>query len=255
MNLTWLRSPQSARKVPEITGHFWAIKLLTTAMGESLSDFLVITIDPYVAVSIATVALLVAFVLQFRVKRYVPAVYWLTVSMVAVFGTMAADVLHVGLGVPYWISACFFAAALAVVFVTWRRVEGTLSIHSIKTPRREVFYWLPVLATFALGTAAGDASATTLHLGYFGSILLFLVFIAIPIVLYWRRTISAVFAFWFAYVITRPLGASIADWLGVSKHVGGVGIGHGPVSLVLIAAIVVYVRFITIHDRRTHRID
>jgi uncharacterized membrane-anchored protein len=154
--------------------------------------------------------------------------------MVGVFGTMAADVLHVGLGIPYIVSTIFFAIVLVVVFRTWYRVEGTLSIHSITTPRREVFYWAAVLATFALGTAAGDLTANSLGLGYFGSIWLFAAIIAIPAIGYFRFGMDSILAFWFAYVVTRPLGASIADWLGKPA---GVGIGSGAVSVAFAAAI------------------
>ena len=134
--------------------------------------------------------------------------------MVGVFGTMAADVLHVGLGIPYVVSTVFYAIVLFVVFRTWYRVEGTLSIHSITTERREVFYWAAVLATFALGTAAGDLTAVTFGLGFFGSGLLFAAIIAIPALGYFRFGMNSILAFWFAYVVTRPLGASFADWLG-----------------------------------------
>src|SRR3954452_3998391 len=161
--------------------------------------------------------------------------------MVGVFGTMAADVLHVGLGVPYIASTIFYAIVLALVFRTWYRVEGTLSIHSITSERRELFYWGAVLATFALGTAAGDLTAVTLGAGYFGSLLLFGAIIAIPALGYFRLGWNPVLSFWFAYVVTRPLGASVADWLAVSHARGGLALGTGPVSLVLAAAIAAFV--------------
>jgi uncharacterized membrane-anchored protein len=167
-------------KVPEVTAFFWIVKALTTAMGESTSDFLVHTLVPEVAVVLGGIAFTIALYLQFTKDRYVPWAYWLAVAMVGVFGTMAADVLHVGLGVPYVASTIFYAIVLALVFRTWYWSEGTLSIHSITTPRRELFYWAAVLATFALGTAAGDLTAVTLNLGYFGSILLFAAIIAVP---------------------------------------------------------------------------
>jgi uncharacterized membrane-anchored protein len=163
--------------------------------------------------------------------------------MVGVFGTMAADVLHVGLGVPYIASTIFYAIVLTAVFVTWQRSEGTLSIHSITTARRELFYWAAVLATFALGTAAGDLTAVTFGLGYFASGLLFAAIIAIPALGYYRLGMNSILAFWFAYVVTRPLGASFADWLAVTHQRGGLALGTGPVSLVLaamIAGIVAY---------------
>jgi uncharacterized membrane-anchored protein len=196
---------------------------------------------PELAVLIGGIGFAVALYLQFERDRYVPWAYWLAVAMVGVFGTMAADVLHVGLGVPYVVSTVFYAVVLYLVFRTWYQVEGTLSIHSITTPRRELFYWAAVLATFALGTAAGDFTANTLGIGYFGSIVLFAAVIAIPAIGYFRRTMAPIFAFWFAYVVTRPLGASVADWLAVSHARGGLALGTGPVSLVfalIIAAIV-----------------
>ncbi len=230
-------------KVPQITALFWLVKALTTAMGEATSDFLVHEIVPEVAVLIGLVAFCAALYAQFNKDRYVPWAYWLAVAMVGVFGTMAADVLHVGLGVPYIVSTIFYAIVLALVFRTWYLVEGTLSIHSITTPRRELFYWATVLATFALGTAAGDLTAVTFGLGYFGSIILFAAIIAVPAVGYFRFAMNPILAFWFAYVVTRPLGASVADWL--AKTEGGLSLGTGPVSLVFAAAIAALVYYLT----------
>jgi uncharacterized membrane-anchored protein len=230
-------------KVPEITVLFWVIKLLSTAMGEATSDYLVNRINPVVAVGLGGIALAVVLVIQFRADRYVPWIYWLTVLMVAITGTMAADVLHIQFHVPYAASTPLFAVVLAVVFIAWHRTEGTLSIHSIFTPRREIFYWATVMATFAMGTALGDLTATTLHLGYLVSALLFAGLMLIPAVAYWGCGANEVFAFWFAYVLTRPLGASIADWLGKPHRVGGLALGDGIVSLifgVLIAGCVAY---------------
>jgi uncharacterized membrane-anchored protein len=239
-------SRRTYSKVPEVTAWFWLVKALTTAMGESTSDWLVHTLVPEIAVVLGAIVFSGAIWLQFSRDRYVPWCYWFAVAMVGVFGTMCADVLHVGLGVPYIASTIFFAIALAVVFRTWYRMEGTLSIHSITTPRREVFYWAAVLATFALGTAAGDLTANTLGLGYFGSIWLFAAIIAIPAVGYFRFGMGPILAFWFAYVVTRPLGASVADWLSKAE---GVGLGTGLVSLVFAATIVLVVR----HLARTGR--
>jgi uncharacterized membrane-anchored protein len=238
-------------KVPEITAYFWIVKALTTAMGESTSDFLVHSLVPEIAVVLGAIAFSIALYLQFTKDRYVPWAYWLAVAMVGVFGTMAADVLHVGLGVPYIASTIFYAIVLAVVFRTWYRVEGTLSIHSITTERREAFYWAAVLATFALGTAAGDLTAVTFGLGYFGSILLFAVVIAVPALGYFRLGWNSIFAFWFAYVVTRPLGASVADWLSVSPERRGLGLGTGPVSLVLAAVIAGFVAYLSSSGRDT----
>ncbi|HKZ14221.1 MAG TPA: hypothetical protein VJL81_10290 [Solirubrobacterales bacterium] len=244
--LTSTRSTYS--KVPEITAWFWVVKALTTAMGESTSDWLVHALVPEIAVVLGAIAFSIAIYLQFTKDRYIPAFYWFAVAMVGVFGTMAADVLHVGLGVPYIASTIFYAVVLAVVFRAWYRVEGTLSIHSIHTPRRESFYWAAVLATFALGTAAGDLTAHTLGLGYFGSIGLFAAIIAIPAVGYFRLGMGSILAFWFAYVVTRPLGASFADWLGKPE---GVGLGNGLVSLVFAAAIVAIVRHLAVTGKDT----
>jgi uncharacterized membrane-anchored protein len=238
-------------KVPEITAFFWIVKALTTAVGESTSDFLVHSLVPEIAVVIGAIAFAIALYLQFQKDRYVPWAYWLAVAMVGIFGTMAADVLHVGLGVPYVASTVFYAIVLAVVFRTWHRSEGTLSIHSITTERREAFYWAAVLATFALGTAAGDLTAVTLGLGYFGSILLFAAVIAVPAVGHFRLGWNPILAFWFAYVVTRPLGASVADWLAVSSARGGLALGTGPVSLVLAAMIAGLVAYLSASGRDT----
>jgi uncharacterized membrane-anchored protein len=173
-------------------------------------------------------------------------VYWFAVMMVAVFGTMAADVLHAGLGIPYVVSTLFYAVVLGTVFWLWHRSEGTLSIHSIVTRRRETYYWLTVLATFALGTAAGDLTATAMHLGFLTSGIAFGVVILVPAVAWWRFRLNAIFAFWFAYVTTRPLGASLADYLSKPHAISGVGLGDGPVAGVATAIIVLLVACITV---------
>lgn len=236
-------------KVPVVTALFWVTKLLTTAMGETTSDFLVKTINPFVAVGGAFVVFAVAIVLQFAAKRYIPWVYWFAVLMVAVFGTMVADVLHVELGVPYIVSTVGFAVVLAAVFVVWYASQRTLSVHRIDTRARELFYWCAVLATFALGTAFGDLTATTLGLGYFGSALLFGVLFAIPGIAYRWWGFGATAAFWTAYVLTRPFGASLSDGFAVSHARGGLALGTGQVSIVLFAAIVVCVAVLSARHR------
>ena len=158
-------------------------------------------------------------------------------SDLAVFGTMCADVLHIVLHLPYMVSATFYAVCLAVTFVTWYRLEGTLDIHSIVTRRREVFYWLAVIFTFAMGTALGDLFASTFHLGYLGSALVFTALILLPLVA-WRLGVNPVLTFWVAYVLTRPVGASFADYFGMPKDISGMGLGHGPVSVVLLILVV-----------------
>ncbi len=171
---------QAALKVPEITIFFWIVKVLTTAMGESTSDYLVYHIDKYVAVMLGFVGLVIALALQFAVRRYIAWVYWFAVVMVAIFGTMAADVMHIVMGVPYQYSTAFFLVTLAVIFTVWYATEKTLSIHSIYTVRREIFYWAAIMATFALGTAAGDMTADTLSLGYLASGVLFAALFLLP---------------------------------------------------------------------------
>jgi uncharacterized membrane-anchored protein len=237
---------QALKKVPEVTVYFWIIKLLTTGMGEVTSDFLVRKIDPVIAVALGGIGLVVALALQFFVRRYIPAVYWFAVVMVAIFGTMAADVLHIGFGIPYVVSTAFFSIALIAIFVVWYLCEKTLSIHSIYTRRRELFYWATVLATFALGTATGDMSATTLNLGYFASGVLFAVLIAVPALGYWLFGLNEIVAFWFAYIVTRPLGASFADWMGRPSNAGGLGLGTGEVSLALAILIILLVGYLTV---------
>ena len=236
---------QAVKKVPEITVYFWIVKLLSTAMGESTSDYLVFQINPYVAVALGCIGLAVALTLQLMARRYVAWIYWLAVVMVAIFGTMAADVMHVVLGIPYLVSTACFASALAIIFVTWYISEKTLSIHTIYPGRRELFYWATVMATFALGTAAGDMTASTLHLGYFPSLVLFAVLFALPALAYWLFGLNEIFAFWFAYIMTRPLGASFADWLG-KPYLGGLGLGDAKVSIVLTILIIGFVGYLTV---------
>lgn len=236
-------SRKMLNKVPEITVFFWIIKILTTGMGEVTSDFLARTLNPVIAVSLAGIALVASLILQISVRRYIAWIYWLTVVLVSIFGTMAADVLHVGFGIPYIVSTAFFVAALAVIFVVWYANEKTLSIHSIHTRRRELFYWATILATFALGTAAGDMTATTMHLGYFNSGVMFAVLIAVPALAYGIFKVNEIFTFWFAYIVTRPLGASFADWAGVPQSRSGLGLGTGSVSLYLTIIILVLVGY------------
>lgn len=252
-------SPESARsalstlgalRVPEIGLAFWIIKGLSTAMGEAASDALVgSSLGPEVAVLLGFLAFLAALYVQFRQRRYRAFSYWFTVCMVGIFGTMTADVMHVALHVPYTATTIFYAVLLAAVFFAWRRSENTLSIHSIDNPRREAFYWAAVVATFAMGTALGDFTATTLKLGYFPSAALFAALILIPLLgrllLHW----NPVACFWSAYVITRPLGASIADGLSKPKDASGVNLGDPKVALAFTALIVVLVTWLAVTKR------
>jgi uncharacterized membrane-anchored protein len=247
------RALHAARKVPEVTIFFWIIKLLTTGMGETTSDYLVFNINPYVAVALGGFGLAVALLLQLVVRRYIAWIYWLAVLMVAIFGTMIADVIHIVLHVPYLVSSVCFAVALAIIFVAWFASERTLSIHSIYTFRRELFYWATVMATFALGTAVGDMTASTLHLGYFVSGLLFAALFALPALGYRLFGLNAIFAFWFAYVMTRPFGASFADWFGKAPSFSGLGLGTGLISLVLAVLIAGLVGYLTVTHKDIKR--
>lgn len=249
LNFTVLFSHKTLRKVPEVTIIFWLIKLLTTAMGESTSDYLVRHIDPVIAVAIGGSGFAVAMILQFWSRKYIPIVYWFAVAMVAIFGTMAADVMHILLGIPYVFSTIFFALCLSIIFFIWNKTEKTLSIHSIYTPRRELFYWLTVITTFALGTAAGDMTAATFGLGYLLSGLLFGILFLLPAFGYKFFKLNSIFAFWFAYIMTRPFGASFADWFGRTKDLGGIGIGTGTTSIILTIFIVLFVTYLSVSKK------
>lgn len=217
-------------------------------MGESISDYLVHRFNPYLAVFVGFIAFCVAIAAQFSARRYITWLYWTTVAMVAIFGTMVADVLHVGLHVQYKVSAAVFIVAVAVILTAWYTSERTLSIHSITTPRREFFYWSTVVSTFALGTATGDVMAQTYHLGYFTSGVMFTALIVLPAVGY-RLGLNPVAAFWTAYILTRPIGASFSDYLGFPHSVGGVGIGHGPVAVTTSLIFIVLITYLAVTGR------
>jgi len=245
-----------ATKVPQITVSFWIAKVASTGMGEALADFGFARYGTFADGAFGAVLLIVAMVLQFRTRQYRTWIYWLAVVAVSVTGTMAADGLHIVVGLPYTVTTVLYAVILAVIFVAWFASEGTLSIHSITSVRREVFYWATVMATFALGTALGDLTAFTLKIGFFSSAVLFLVLIAVPLVAHWKLGMNSVLAFWFAYTITRPLGASVADWLGVAHRLGGLGWGRGNVALILTVPILIAVAYMAIThvdlDRRQY---
>jgi uncharacterized membrane-anchored protein len=233
-----------APKVPEITLMFWIIKIITTGMGEATSDFFG-TVSVPIMTAVAIVGLLLALWIQGRVRRYVAPAYWFVVMAIAVVGTEVADDLH-GAGMPYYGSAAIYAILLTIVLTLWYRSEGTLSIHSIVTRRREAFYWLTVLATFALGTALGDFSAENLGLGLLASGLIYGGIILIPALGWWKFKFNAVFAFWFAYIVTRPLGASFADYLDKPHSGGGLDLHNGPVSAASTLVVVLLVAFVTV---------
>ena len=206
----------AAAKVPEIIFLFWVVKLLTTCGGEAVSDYLALG-NRQVGAVVEGGLVVIALVWQFRTRRYVAAAYWSLAYAIAIFGTGVSDALHLFVGIPYAGTTLLWAVVLALVFWLWYRSEGTLSIHSIVTRRREAYYWAVVFATFALGTALGDFTASVLGLGYLASAIMFFFIILIPAVAWWRFGLNAIVAFWFAYVVTRPLGASFADYFGRAR--------------------------------------
>ncbi|MCU1673008.1 MAG: putative integral rane protein [Frankiales bacterium] len=233
-------------KVPEITAFFWIIKVLATTVGETAADYLNVTLGLGLNGTslIMTALLAVVLVLQFRSHRYVPRLYWTAVVLISVVGTLLTDNLVDNLGLALWPITLVFAVALGATFAVWYRVEGTLSMHSIVTRRRESFYWLAILLTFALGTAAGDLLAEGLGLGYGWSVLVFAAAIGVVAVA-GRVGLGAVTAFWAAYVLTRPLGASIGDLLSQDRSAGGLGLGTTVTSLLFLATIGVVVTYLT----------
>ena len=233
-----------ASKVPEVFLIFWVVKLLTTGMGEAGADFLGAVSIPLAAL-IGIGGFFIVLWLQLRADEYHPVRYWSTVLSVALFGTMIADGPHVALGTPYAVDSAIYLVLLCGLLAWWRASEGTLSVHSITTARRERFYWGAVLLTFGLGTAVGDSTAIEMGLGFAWSIVLFGILILVPLVL-WRVGLNATIAFWAAYVLTRPLGASVADWLGKSHAAGGLGWGDGVVTGLGLLAFTALVAYVTV---------
>ena len=238
-----------AAKVPEITFLFWVVKIMTTAGGEALSDYLALG-SKVTGAAIETLFLVVGLVWQFRTRRYVAAAYWFLAYAIATFGTGISDTLHLVVGIPYAGTTLLWAVVLTLVFWRWYRSEGTLSIHSITTRRRESYYWATVFATFALGTALGDFTATALGLGYLASGIMFGMIILIPAVAWARFGLGSVAAFWFAYVVTRPLGASFADYFSKPHSISGAGFGDGrtAAAAALITAVLVVYLAVTRRD-------
>ncbi|MGD0880615.1 MAG: hypothetical protein ABSB09_03460 [Acidimicrobiales bacterium] len=238
------REPLAA-KVPEVTVVFWVVKVLTTAGGEATSDYLSLG-NVIVGGVIEAGLLVVCLVWQFRTRRYVAASYWALAFAIAIFGTGVADIMHKTVGIPYVGTSLFWAVVLAVIFVVWQRTEHTLSIHSITTRRRELFYWATVFATFALGTAVGDFTATAMGIGYLASAIVFGILIMMPAVAWWQFHLDEVAAFWWAYVLTRPLGASFADYVSKPRAISGLGFGDGPTAAVVAGAVLVLVVYLSI---------
>jgi uncharacterized membrane-anchored protein len=235
-------------KVPEVTLYFWVIKVLCTTVGETASDYLASNVGlGLTKTTFITGALLVAVLaVQFRARRYVPWIYWTAVVLISVVGTQITDNLTDNLGVSLVTTTIVFAVVLAIVFAVWWWSERTLSIHTIYTTRRESFYWLAVLFTFALGTAAGDLTAERLNVGYAWSVVLFAAVIAAVAVAHYGFRLNAVAAFWIAYILTRPLGASLGDYLSQPRADGGLGLGTTVTSIIFLTAILLVVSFLTV---------
>jgi uncharacterized membrane-anchored protein len=246
---------QMLNKVPEVTFYFWVIKIMCTTVGETAADYLNVNLGfgltntTYVAGALLAALLVV----QFRLRAYVPCVYWLVVVVISVFGTLITDNPTDRYNVPLTTSALGFSIVLAIVFAVWFAFERTLSIHTIVTTRREAFYWLAILFTFALGTAAGDLAAEKLSLGYAVSALIFGGAIAAIAVAHYAFRLNAVLAFWLAYILTRPLGASIGDGLSQSKHAGGLGLGTTGTSYIFLGCIFALVTYLTVTRRDQSR--
>ncbi|MDB4992235.1 MAG: hypothetical protein JWL75_480 [Parcubacteria group bacterium] len=234
-------------KVPEITIFFWVIKVLCTTIGETAADFLNVNLNLGLSVTslIMGVLFVIALVIQFKTKKYTPVVYWLTVMLISVFGTLVTDNLSDNLHVPLEYSTIFFTIILALTFGIWYAIEKTLSIHSIFTKRREAFYWFAILFTFALGTAAGDLMAESLGLGYATTGLIIAGLIAV-FAIGWRTGLNAILSFWFIYILTRPLGASIGDFLTQSHANGGLELGASTTSLIFVAGIIFSVSYLVL---------
>ena len=232
----------AAPKVPEVILLFWVVKILTTAGGEATSDYLRIY-GNFKGGAVELGLFVVGLVWQFRTRRYSAFAYWFFAYGIAVIGTGVADFLHLDVGIPYAGTTLLWLVVLVAIFAVWHRRERTLSIHSITTQRREAYYWATVFATFALGTALGDYTAIALNLGYLSSAILFSVVIFLPAIAHWRFRLNAVAAFWMSYVVTRPLGASWADYISKPRNLGGLAFGDGQTALVFglaIAGCVVY---------------
>ncbi len=237
-------------KVPQITLYFWIIKVLCTTVGETASDFLNVNLNLGLTGTsvVMGVLLLIALFVQIKTKRYTPAIYWLTVVLISVFGTLVTDNLTDSIGVPLERSTIVFTVLLAVTFAVWYAKEKTLSIHSVFTTQREIFYWVAILFTFALGTASGDLMAESLGLGYFTTGVIVCFVIAI-FAIAWKLGLNSILAFWLIYIMTRPLGASLGDYLSQSGEHGGLGLGATNTSAIFLFAILLTVFFLAFTER------
>jgi uncharacterized membrane-anchored protein len=235
-------------KVPEITLFFWVIKILCTTVGETGADFLNTKLNLGLdgVTAIIGTMLVVTLIFQFKSKKYIPGIYWLAVVLISIVGTLITDNLTDNFGIPLMTTTIIFAVSLSIVFAVWYKKEKTLSIHSIVTTKREAFYWLAILFTFALGTAAGDLLAETINLGYMLSAIIFAGLIAAVAISHFVFKVNAILAFWIAYILTRPLGASIGDYLSQDLDNGGLGLGTVITSMIFLATILAKVIYLTI---------
>jgi len=249
------RTSAMLSKVPEVTVYFWGIKVLCTTVGETAADFLNTNLNYGLTKTsyVMSALLLLVLVAQFRVRRYVPALYWLAVVLISVVGTLVSDNLTDNLNVPLTTTTPVFAVLLAITFAAWYLVEGTLSIHSVRTIRREVFYWLAILFTFALGTSAGDLVAERLNVGYLPSVGLFAAVIALIAGAHYLLRLDAVLSFWLAYIVTRPLGASVGDYLSSDRSEGGLGLGTTGTSALFLTLILGLVIYLSVSGRDRER--
>lgn len=239
------RGLQILSKVPEVTIFFWIIKIMATTVGETAADFLTFNLNFGLTLTtiIMSIFLLIALFFQFKSRKYVPGIYWLAVVMISIVGTLITDNLVDNYGVALGTTTTIFTFALVATFAAWYASEKTLSIHSIYTTKREAFYWLAILFTFALGTAAGDLTSEGLEVGYWKSALMFAALIGVVTVAYYRFNLNSVTAFWIAYILTRPLGASIGDYLSQPLDAGGLALstmGVSAIFLVIILGLVIY---------------
>jgi uncharacterized membrane-anchored protein len=234
-------------KVPEVTALFWIIKVMSTTVGETGADYLAVRVGLGAAITdvMMVTLLLAALIIQFRSPRYVPWIYWLTVVLVSVVGTQITDLLTDRLEVSLYVSTAAFAVILAAIFALWYGIERTLSIRTIISARRELFYWAAILFTFALGTAAGDLATEALGLGFKLGVVVFGALIAL-ICIARGLGVNAVLSFWLAYILTRPLGASLGDWLSQARGYGGLGLGSTMTSIVFLAVIIALVAVLTL---------
>jgi uncharacterized membrane-anchored protein len=234
-----------AAKVPEVIFLFWVVKILTTAGGEATSDYLK-TYGNFAGGGLEVLVIVLGVLLQFGTRRYRAFAYWSLAFAIAITGTGVSDFLHLDVHIPYAGTTLLWAVVLGAIFWVWQRSEGTLSIHSITTQRREAYYWATVFATFALGTALGDFTAISLNLGYLDSGIFFTVVILIPALAHWQFGLNGVTAFWMSYIVTRPLGASFADYISKPKNNGGLNFGDGPTAIVFAVAVFVLVTYLTL---------